>query len=145
MTSSLELLEVIENLLRELQAADASADADVTRAYKIRIALNLLGTLKREQRRGGVLVEHDVAFASEVPGMESAVQSTDVPKRLAQALRDARIRDTAALRDFLRERCLLALAIDNPRYSGYMQARERWPELSSTVDARLDSPIAHHE
>ena len=49
-----------------------------------------------------------------------------VPRQIAIALRDGMLTPDPRLLEYLRRRTLKTLEIDNPRYSGYLQARERW-------------------
>jgi hypothetical protein len=45
---------------------------------------------------------------------------------LALGLKRRAVAPDAHLLRYLRHRALLSLEIDNPKYSGYLQARERW-------------------
>ena len=101
-------------------------------AYQNRIAVNLLALLEREERCGAALRALDAERLAPLGFAGDAGLA-----RLARALRDGACDDTPALRHYLRERTLLRLAIDNPRYSGVAQARERWPALARAAEARL--------
>lgn len=103
-------------------------------AFELRIALNLLALLEREARLGPVLHEVDRGLAKDL-----ALREDRVAADLAVALRDGVCTADDRLREGLRQRALLSLAIDNPRYSGAQQARRRWPELARKVDARVDA------
>ena len=48
------------------------------------------------------------------------------PTPRALALRDRTLVVDELVLSYLRQRTLLSLAIDNPKYSGLQQARERW-------------------
>ena len=121
MTTRTELLEMREQHLRHTVQGELSGMA----AYQNRVAANVAAILLREEQLGPDLATLDADYAQSA-GLESA----DAPRSLALALRDGSAQDSDVLRDFLRRRCLLKLAIDNPRYSGLIQARQRWARLS---------------
>lgn len=128
MTPPVVLLAALEAFLRE----DLGRVRGPYELYQARIAANLLALLRRERELGGALAALDREFA-DAHGLDPQA----MPGGLAQALRDGRVAESAAVHDFLRRRSLLALAIDNPRYSGLQQAREAWPEIAARLDAQL--------
>ncbi len=121
MTTRAELLEVLEQHLRDTVQAELSGMA----AYQNRVAANVAAMLRREEQLGDDLAELDTGFAR-----AHGLDESDTARALAVALRDGRSADSDLLRDYLRRRCLLQLAIDNPRYSGLGQARQRWTSLT---------------
>lgn len=125
MTPPTVLLAALEDFMRE----DFSGRAGAYRTYQARIATNLLALLRREAEQGAALVALDTAFA-EAQGLDPL----NMPSALALALRDGSITDCTVIRDYLRRRSLLSLAIDNPRYSGFRQGREAWPDLARDHD-----------
>ena len=109
--------------LREFLREEVMPQLSGVSAYNTRIAANLLDILARERELGDAIASLDREFVS------SRGLSTDTPSQnLAIALRDGTLPADAALFAYLRRRALLTLAIDNPRYSGYLQARERWTD-----------------
>ena len=130
MTPGAVLMAAVEAFLRDELATQTGAYT----AYQARIAANLLALLRREAEIGATLQALDREFARE-RGLDAA----SIPAGVARALRDAAIDESTALFDYLRLRSLLALAIDNPRYSGYRQAREAWPESVAALDALIAS------
>lgn len=128
MTPPVVLLAALEAFLRE----DLGRERGPYETYQARIAANLLALLRRECELGPGLAALDREFAA-AHGLDPG----SMPGALAQALRDGRVVETAAVHHFLRLRSLLSLAIDNPRYSGLGQAREVWPEFAARLDALL--------
>jgi len=113
------LFESLQAFLREEVQGQLSGFT----AYNNRIAANLLATLAREQELGPDLAALDRDFAA-----RRGLDPQAMPGALALALRDGSQADDAQLTDYLRRRTLLAMAIDNPRYPGYREARERWKQ-----------------
>ena len=128
MTAPRTLLRALADYLRE----GVQGELDGYTAYQNRIAVNLLAILEREARYAGVQRDFDDRLASSL-----GVASEGLAVRLARCLRDGELRLDSASLELLREQALLKLAIDNPRYSGYQQARQRWPELANAVDTAM--------
>ncbi|MFT7288710.1 MAG: hypothetical protein ACI87W_002833 [Halieaceae bacterium] len=125
MTPRSVLLEALADFLRN----DLQPQLSGYLGYQNRVATNLLRLLEREEQFGAQLRQLDARM-----GEELGLDGDATPAALARALRGKTIIANRKLRDYLRLRSLLALAIDNPRYSGYQQARERWPALAREVD-----------
>jgi hypothetical protein len=121
------LRALAEHLRRDVQPALSGFVA-----YQNRVAANLVELLARDaalapaRRR----LDRDLAHSQ---GLDSEAVGRD----LAQRLRDGRVAVTPELLDSLRERSLLALAVDNPRYSAYGAGRRRWPGAAARIDAAL--------
>lgn len=118
-TCANELLDATRAFLRE----EVLPELDGFKAYSTRVAANNLAIVMRELELGARLREVDAAAAEQL-----AVISTDgdITVAVARALREGSVGPTAGLVRWLQQRTLLAMAIDNPKYSGYVQARERW-------------------
>lgn len=137
MTPTQTLLEAVRAFLKE----EVSPELDGITAYKQRIALNLLAMIERDLVGSPALNQLDQDYLT-----SSGLTPTDLAPAhsLATAIREGVLdvpsasgesTDRAqALNAYLRTRAMLSLAVDNPRYSGYRQARERWPELCADVD-----------
>jgi hypothetical protein len=123
------LLEALSRFLRD----DLQGELQGFKAYQNRVAANLLDLLAREAKLGEVLAALDRSFAR-----ERGLDETAMPAALARALRDGIAEDDARLRDYLKQRSLLALAIDNPRYSSFFRARERWVDVAAAFDALIE-------
>jgi hypothetical protein len=125
-TTATELLAAVgEFIEREAQPA-----LEGRAAFEARIARNTLAMLRREQALAPALAALD-AEASTWVGGESGHRGESaeaVPVALARALRDGRQSADARTLRYLRRRTLTRLAIDNPRYSGFSAAVERWPD-----------------
>ena len=119
-TTATELLAAVgEFIEREAQPA-----LHGRAAFEARIARNTLAMLRREQALAPALAALDGEAAAWVGG-EGA---EPVPVALARAMRDGRLAADARTLGYLRRRTLARLAIDNPRYSGFSAAAERWPD-----------------
>ena len=120
-TESQELLTAVRQFLRE----QVLPELDGFKAYNTRIAANALGIVARELEMGAGLVALDQQMAAEL-GLDPQVVA--IPRHIALALRDGELVADEKILSYLRKRTLLAIAIDNPRYSGLQQANERWGE-----------------
>lgn len=118
-TSQEELLAAVRAFLREKLLPELEG----FNAYTTRVAANSLGIVARELGLGPQRDRLDLAIAERL-GLDPAAAS--VSHQLAIALRDGKLQADAELLEYLRQRTLVALAIDNPRYSGYLQACARW-------------------
>jgi len=120
-TDADELLAAVRGFLRN----DLLPRLDGFEAYATRVAANSLAIVERELRLRPELDRLDDA-ACIAFGLDREDEA--VPRQLALRLREGTLPVDAQLLDYLRRRTLIALAIDNPRYSGYLQACERWTE-----------------
>ena len=118
-TTTSELLAAIQNFLRE----DVLPQLDGFSAYNTRIAANSLGIVGRELALGGDLADLDADFAVK-RGIDT--REGAVTQQLALQLRSGDLQPDALLIDYLRQRTLISLQIDNPKYSGLLQARQQW-------------------
>lgn len=120
-TTSAELLTAVRQFLRE----QVLPELDDFKAYNTRVAANALGIVARELELGPELAALDEQMAADL-GLNA--RSVSIPGHIALALRDGRLVADDKIVTYLRQRTLLSLAIDNPKYSGLKQARERWGE-----------------
>jgi len=118
-TTSVELLAAVRHFLRE----QVLPELEGFKSYNTRVAANALGIVARELELGGGLAALDRQMAAEL-GLD--VQAVSIPGHIALALRDGQIAIDEKLLTYLRKRTLLAIAIDNPKYSGLQEARARW-------------------
>lgn len=114
-----ELLDAVRQFLRQ----EVLPELDGFKAYNARVAANALGIVARELELGAGLAELDAGIAAQL-GLDP--QAGPIARQIALALRDDSLAVDDSLLDYLRRRALLSLAIDNPKYSGLSQARERW-------------------
>ena len=119
MTSKEVLLQALSDFLKE----DVQPQLSGASSYKARIARNLINLLLREESLGEVLSKLDQE------GAETFSIQGQFAQGLSVALRDEQIAESEELITFLRRRTLLQMAIDNPQYSGFREACERWPDL----------------
>jgi len=118
-TTPVELLEAVRHFLRE----QVLPELDGFKAYNARVAANALGIVAREIELGGQLAELDRREAARL-GIHDPAEA--VPRRIALGLRDGTLALDEQLLSWLRQRTLLAAAIDSPKYSGLQHARARW-------------------
>ena len=118
-TTASELLAAIQDFLRE----DVLPQLDGFSAYNTRIAANGLGIVGRQLELGSDLSQLDTEFARHA-GIDTAKGT--VAQQLALQLRNGEIQVSPALMNYLRQRTLNTLEIDNPKYSGFIQASQRW-------------------
>ncbi|MDH4040417.1 MAG: DUF6285 domain-containing protein [Gammaproteobacteria bacterium] len=114
-----ELLLAVQAFLR----SEVLPQLEGFTAYNTRVAANSLAIVARELQLGPELDALDDAIAS-LLGLDPA--AGPIPQQVALGLRNGELVPDATLLDYLRQRALKALEIDNPKYSGYLQACERW-------------------
>jgi len=114
-----ELLLAVQDFLRR----EVLPQLDGFAAYNTRVAANSLAIATRELQLRPQLDRLDLAYALHA-GLDPA--AGPIPQQLALGLRRRAVAPDAHLLHYLRQRALLSLEIDNPKYSGYLQARERW-------------------
>ena len=120
-TESVELLTAVRAFLRE----EVLPEMEGFKGYNVRVAANALGIVARELEMGAGLAELDDQIAAAL-GLDA--QAGPISRQIALALRDGTLVADDGLLKYLRKRSLLAIAIDNPKYSGLQQARARWGE-----------------
>jgi hypothetical protein len=119
-TDADELLQAARAFLRE----EVVPQLEGFTAYGTRVAANSLAIVARELELAPRLAALD-AEAAERFALDPA--QGPVGRQLSLRLRDAGAAPGPELLSYLRRRTLLQLAIDNPRYSGYLQAGALWP------------------
>jgi hypothetical protein len=120
-TTQAELLDAVRQFLRE----QVLPELDGFKAYNTRVAANALAIVAREIEIGPQLAALDAQMAAAL-GMSAA--AGPVSRQIALGLRDGTVMLDPRLLAYLQQRAMLALAIDNPKYSGLQQARARWPQ-----------------
>lgn len=123
-TSAGELLEAVRTFLDD----ELAPGLDGRARFEARIASNALAIVTRELALDPALRELDAAAAARW-GLAAGEEESAVTL-LARELRLGACSADAERLAYLRRRTLLRLAIDNPRYSSYLAACERWPELA---------------
>ena len=121
-TQGVELLEAVRQFLRQ----EVLPELDGFKAYNTRVAANALGIVARELQIGAGLAELDTQIAATL-GLDA--QAGAVTQQVALALRDGTLVVDDRVLAYLKQRTLLSIAIDNPKYSGLQQARALWSEL----------------
>lgn len=114
-----ELLLAVGTFLR----SDLLPQLEGFSAYTTRVAANSLAIVAREIQLRPELDRLD-AKAADAYGMQP--DDGPVTRQLALKLRDGELAVNAKLVRYLKQRTLQSLAIDNPKYSGYLLARECW-------------------
>ena len=118
-TQGVELLEAVRQFLRQ----EVLPELDGFKAYTTRVAANALGIVAREMQLGAGLADLDAHIAA---ALDLDVSKGAVTQQIALGLRDGALVTDERVLSYLKQRTLLAIAIDNPKYSGLQQARERW-------------------
>ena len=118
-TQAEELLAAVQDFLRR----DVLPQLEGFAAYNTRVAANSLAIVARQLQLQPELDRLDLAYALQA-GLDPG--AGPIPQQLARALRNRALAPDASLLSYLRQRALQALEIDNPKYSGYLQAKERW-------------------
>ena len=118
-TQGVELLEAVRQFLRQ----EVLPELDGFKAYNTRVAANALGIVAREIQMGAGLAELDEQIATTL-GLDA--QTGAITEQIALGLRAGTLAADERVLTYLKQRTLLAIAIDNPKYSGLQQARERW-------------------
>jgi len=118
-TQADELLLAIRTFLR----SDLLPQLEGFSAYTTRVAANSLGIVARELQLRPALDSLDETAAAAYK-----LESDDGPvaRQIAIKLRDGELAVNVDLVQYLKRRTLQSLAIDNPKYSGYLLACERW-------------------
>ena len=115
-TEGVELLAAVRQFLRQ----EVLPELDGFKAYNTRVAANALGIVAREMAMGAGLAELDAQIAATL-GLDAQVGA--VTQQIALALRDGTLVADERVLSYLKQRTLLSVAIDNPKYSGLQQAR----------------------
>ena len=120
-TQAGELLAAVRAFLR----SDVVPQLEGFSAYTTRVAANSLAIVLRELELGAALDAIDAQAAARF-----AIDPREGPvaRQIALRLRDGRLQPDPEVHDYLKRRTLQALQIDNPGYSGYLQALERWDQ-----------------
>lgn len=124
-TESTELLAAVRQFLKDEVLPELAG----FKAYTTRVAANALGIVARELESGAGLAALDSEIAAQLGLRE---QDGAIPRQIALALRDGTLPADEEVLSYLRKRTLLAIAIDNPKYSGLEQARARWGPQART-------------
>ena len=99
-------------------------DTELMREMKNGANIEDLQTWKHKVVEGtGETMALDEQIASTL-GLD--VQAGPITRQVALALRDGTLVADEIVLHYLRKRSLLAITIDNPKYSGLQQARARW-------------------
>ncbi|MBM68581.1 MAG: hypothetical protein CME43_03775 [Haliea sp.] len=132
-TDAKELLAAVQGFLRQ----SVLPQLEGFDAYTTRVAANSLAIVSREIAARDDILELDREAGSRwlgpAAGASPDEENHPAARALSLALRDGRLQVSGAFIDYLRERTLRQMAIDNPRYSGFKQARQRWPELAAAA------------
>ena len=132
-TDAKELLAAVQGFLRQ----SVLPQLEGFDAYTTRVAANSLAIVSREIAARDDILELDREAGSRwlgpAAGASPDEENHPAARALSLALRDGRLQVSGAFIDYLRERSLRQMAIDNPRYSGFKQARQRWPELAAAA------------
>lgn len=131
-TAVSELLKSVQAFLR----SDIAPEIEGFKAYQLRVAMNALAIVEREQNLRVELDTIDNAIAQST----GLAEGLPVWQALAVALRNGDVvmdpcdDKNASLMSLIKRRTLIKLAIDNPKYSGGHVAKKRWDTSESSSD-----------
>ena len=114
-----ELLQAVTAFLQN----EVSGKVDSYTRYHLKVAANCLAIAQRELSLNDELREID-RRAAEQYGIDRS--DGDIADQISQMIKHKTLNVDQVLLDYLHERTLKKLEIDNPRYSGYLRARELW-------------------
>ena len=115
-----ELIDGVKRFLTEKVRPHLSGHT----AFDLMVALKSLDIVQRELELGPGFAEAERARLVEILGYEGTVEVLNA--ELARRLRSGEVRlDDPKIAQHLRETTKAKLAIDQPKYSGYQQARDR--------------------
>lgn len=117
-----ELLEAVRLFLRE----EVLPELEGFKAYNTRVAANALRIAAREIDK---TPEREALDKVAVQKFELQDAEGSAASRLAKKIRDGEQEVTPELISWLKRHCLLRMAVDNPRYSGFQQASQQWTDL----------------
>ena len=122
--SATELLQAVRKFMRE----ELVPELDSFKSYNTRVAASALGIVARQIERQEKIEQLD----REAMGALGLEGSHQLQRELSLRLKSCEIDFSNELFDYLRQRTMLQLSVDNPKYSGYEQALERWGETEFT-------------
>lgn len=115
--TSAELLDAVTRFL-ETRVAPQMQDRD---AFLVRVAINALATVKREQAQGPALEAEERRRLIDLLGQDGSVEALN--GQLCEVIRTGSIADDdPALIAHLKASAMARVAIDQPSYSGLKQA-----------------------
>ncbi len=117
-TTKAEMIDAIRNLLR----SEIAPTLEGFNNYQLKIAMNMLSILQRDLQAEPQLAALDSAIAQKL----SLVESTPVKQQIVDKLRENRINVDAELLGYLKQRALLEMEVNGPKYSSLNQAKDRW-------------------
>lgn len=117
-TTPAELLAAVQQFLRN----ELLPELEGFKAYNTRVAVNSLKIVARQIEKQSELEQVD----KEIADFFQLESHDDVAQQLSVKLKTGELAFDDRLMQFLKRRTLIKLAIDNPKYSGYQQAAQRW-------------------
>lgn len=118
-----ELIDAIKDFLRE----DVAPHLKDKTAFNLRVVMNLLETLKREQLLGAAASVRNLQGLRDLVGHDGSEE--DLTADLSAMIRDGRMPiDSPLLHDHLWQTTLDRVAIDNPTYATYVRAISKGTE-----------------
>ncbi len=114
------LLAAVRSHLRE----EVMPKLDGFDAFGVRVAANAIAIAQRELAAADALAECEKQLAEFALTDDTATPAQAV----SRALRDRSLQPTATLLSLLKQRTILRLGVDNPRYAGLTEAKRRWEE-----------------
>jgi hypothetical protein len=125
--SSVELVTAVREFLED----HALPNLEGRNAFHARVAANALAIVARQLERGPEAEAREQERLAALLGTEGTLDEQN--RELCRRIRSGRLAlDDAGLVSHLRTTSLDKLAVDQPKYSGYRRAVEKYPSLQPT-------------
>lgn len=124
------LLASVEAFLKE----DVMPQLDPAGGFRARVSANVLGMVRRHLEQAGLDAAHDEReLLARLTGRKGTLagQTAELCRLIADGTLTA---DNSRLRDYLWLTTLAKLAVDQPKYSGYLRARDEWAAFQAGSD-----------
>ena len=118
-TTPVEMLQAIEDFLK----ASVLPKLDGFEGYNLKVAINSLKIVQRDLALQGELDALDLQASAQI---KLPSGDEDFRQSLSIAIRDGVIEINDDMIEYLKQRTMKKLSIDNPKYSGYQEALRRW-------------------
>ncbi|GGY59092.1 DUF6285 domain-containing protein [Marinobacter zhanjiangensis] len=116
------LLASVEAFLKE----EVMPQLDPAGGFRARVSANVLGMVRRHLEQAGLDTAHDEReLLTQLTGRKGTLAGQTA--ELCRLVADGTLTpDNPRLRDYLWLTTLAKLAVDQPKYSGYLRARDEW-------------------
>lgn len=130
------LLASVEAFLKE----EVMPQLDAAGGFRARVSANVLGMVRRHLEQAGKDAAHDEReLLTRLTGKKGTLAGQTA--ELCRLIADGTLTpDDPRLRDYLWLTTIAKVAVDQPKYSGYLRARDEWTAFQASPDSRY-SPL----